>query len=237
MNLRRRDDRLAERMHDEFADMRGQLHAEIDRAVSVATTQLERADEAMRERESFALTQHEAALTKALDRVADALDGIGTHLQLERRDRAAQSATVEFLLRELVVAFSNPVPDGPAILGGTIDPPHTRADTTVSPTTVRDPVHVDRSDAALPVGQSVEVRSRFQRRWVGGFEIAEATVADGRAKYRIMRRLDHELLPVIFDFDDVRADGPILEPASSGEDGGAIAEEKDAAFDVRLYRS
>ncbi len=200
MRLRRRDDRLADRLHQEFEALRGQLHAEVDGAIATATTQLERADEAMREREAFAVAQHEQALTKALERVADALDGIGTHLQLERRDRASQSATVEFLLRELVVAFSNPVPDVPAVFGGTIEPVPRRHDQ------VLDVGHVEPA-TDLATGVAVEVRSRFQRRWVGGFAVAGIEAHDGRPQYRLVRRLDHEELPVLFDADDVRPDG------------------------------
>jgi hypothetical protein len=200
MRLRHRDDRLAARLHEEFEALRGQLHAEVDGAIAAATTQLERADEAMRERESFAIAQHEQALTKALERVADALDGIGTHLQLERRDRASQSATVEFLLRELVVAFSNPVPDVPTVIGGTIEPWRLRNGPNLD---ARSPAGI--SD--LATGVAVEVRSRFQRRWVGGFEVAGIESHEGRAQYRLVRRLDHEELPVLFDAEDVRPDG------------------------------
>ncbi len=52
----------------------------------------------------------------------------------------------------------------------------------------------------LQPGRRVEVRSRFERSWARGFEVAEAT-ADG---YRIRRLSDGAVLPVVFDAQDVR---------------------------------
>jgi len=49
-------------------------------------------------------------------------------------------------------------------------------------------------------GTRVEVRSRFDARWARGFEVAEV-LADG---YRLTRLSDGSLLPVAFDFEDVR---------------------------------
>jgi hypothetical protein len=54
-------------------------------------------------------------------------------------------------------------------------------------------------------GTKVEVRSRFDRQWVHGFEIAER-VAQPRAGYRIRRRSDRSVLPVVFPVEDVRVD-------------------------------
>jgi len=52
-------------------------------------------------------------------------------------------------------------------------------------------------------GTRVEVRSRFDRKWARGFEIAE--VLDGPA-YRIRRRSDGSVLPTVFTPEDVRED-------------------------------
>ena len=51
-------------------------------------------------------------------------------------------------------------------------------------------------------GTKVEVRSRFDRSWARGFEIAE--VVD--AGYRIRRLSDGSILPLDFSADDVRAE-------------------------------
>jgi hypothetical protein len=49
----------------------------------------------------------------------------------------------------------------------------------------------------------VEVRSRFDRGWARGFEVAE-TVAGTDPGYRIRRRSDGSILPVVFATEDVR---------------------------------
>lgn len=52
----------------------------------------------------------------------------------------------------------------------------------------------------LKPGTRVEVRSRFEDRWARGFEVAEV-LPEG---YRLKRLSDLTVLPVEFDFDDVR---------------------------------
>ncbi|HVM39984.1 MAG TPA: hypothetical protein VM618_04290 [Acidimicrobiia bacterium] len=52
----------------------------------------------------------------------------------------------------------------------------------------------------------VEVRSRYQDgAWSRGFEIEEVVrVRDDREAYRLRRRSDGVVLPVLFDADEVR---------------------------------
>ena len=54
-------------------------------------------------------------------------------------------------------------------------------------------------DAFKP-GTKVEVRSRFDRSWAQGFEVADAC-SEG---YRLRRLSDDSVLPATFDADDVR---------------------------------
>ena len=54
--------------------------------------------------------------------------------------------------------------------------------------------------AGLKVGDRIEVRARFDERWVTGFEVA----AVGEEGVRIKRLSDGEELPVPFKPDDVR---------------------------------
>lgn len=54
-------------------------------------------------------------------------------------------------------------------------------------------------DAFRP-GTKVEVRSRFDRSWAQGFEVAEVDPAG----YRLRRLSDDSLLPTAFDPEDVR---------------------------------
>ena len=49
-------------------------------------------------------------------------------------------------------------------------------------------------------GTKVEVRSRFERSWARGFEIAEVLPES----YRVRRLSDGSVLPTEFAFDDVR---------------------------------
>ena len=51
-------------------------------------------------------------------------------------------------------------------------------------------------------GTKVEVRSRFERSWARGFEIAEVV----ETGYRIRRLSDGSILPLDFSADDVRAE-------------------------------
>jgi len=52
----------------------------------------------------------------------------------------------------------------------------------------------------LATGDRVEVRRRFDAQWSRGFEVAELTDAG----VRVRRLSDGEILPVVFDPDDVR---------------------------------
>ena len=52
-------------------------------------------------------------------------------------------------------------------------------------------------------GTRVEVRSRFRRDWVRGFEVA---MTEG-VGYRLRRISDNALLPVVFAKDDLRLAG------------------------------
>lgn len=55
----------------------------------------------------------------------------------------------------------------------------------------------------LTAGSRVEVRSRFDRHWVRGFEVASVE-EDGR--FVIRRLSDRTELPDVFDADEVRAE-------------------------------
>ena len=64
-------------------------------------------------------------------------------------------------------------------------------------------------DAGLTIGDvrpgsRVEVRSRFDAHWARGFEIAEVVEQSGDARYRVRRRSDNSMLPVLFTDDDLR---------------------------------
>jgi hypothetical protein len=52
-------------------------------------------------------------------------------------------------------------------------------------------------------GTRVEVRSRFDRAWARGFELVE-TVPGADPGYRVRRRSDGSVLPVVFSPEEVR---------------------------------
>jgi anti-anti-sigma factor len=60
------------------------------------------------------------------------------------------------------------------------------------------------SVSSFRVGDRVEVVTHFTRAWVGGFEVA-ATSAAG---CHVRRVSDGEVLPAVFDYDDVRPTRP-----------------------------
>jgi hypothetical protein len=56
-----------------------------------------------------------------------------------------------------------------------------------------------------PVDQRVEVRTRFDQQWVRGFKVAEP-LHGPETGYRLRRRSDGAVLPVVFRPDEVRAE-------------------------------
>lgn len=247
---RRTRDHLAANVRHEIDLVRLELQETFAQTLAI----VQRDAISARDAEAWERAESNTALTKALDRVADALDGVGQHLQLDRKERATQAMTVEFLLRELVVSMSNPVPDAPAIFGGTIEPAQGPAlgsaegspieSALGSPPQPADDPGFDTSiDDGYSIGAAVEVRSRFQQRWVGGFLVADVVTDDAGRRYRLLRRSDRELLPVTFGDTDLR---PAVRAVATGEPGaradsrehhGAVPEEQHSTLDVRLHRA
>jgi hypothetical protein len=53
-------------------------------------------------------------------------------------------------------------------------------------------------------GTRVEVRSRFEAAWTRGFEVVERVGEAARSQYKVRRRSDGSILPVLFDEADLR---------------------------------
>jgi hypothetical protein len=53
-------------------------------------------------------------------------------------------------------------------------------------------------------GTRVEVLSHFDAHWARGFEVAEVVQQTGHKRYRVRRRSDGSVLPVLFGDDDLR---------------------------------
>jgi hypothetical protein len=56
----------------------------------------------------------------------------------------------------------------------------------------------------MEAGVRIEVRARFDQRWARGFEVAEVVREGNAERYRVRRRSDGSILPVLFVDDDVR---------------------------------
>ena len=56
----------------------------------------------------------------------------------------------------------------------------------------------------MRLGTRVEVRSRFEAAWSRGFEVAECVGEERHWQYRVRRRSDGSILPVLFEEDDLR---------------------------------
>lgn len=53
-------------------------------------------------------------------------------------------------------------------------------------------------------GTRIEVRARFDQAWARGFEVAEQVPAGDGWQYRVRRRSDGSVLPVLFGDHEVR---------------------------------
>jgi hypothetical protein len=58
--------------------------------------------------------------------------------------------------------------------------------------------------AYMRPGTRVEVRAKFESRWSRGFEVAACEDTGGRTVYKVRRRSDGSILPVLFNEDDLR---------------------------------
>lgn len=62
---------------------------------------------------------------------------------------------------------------------------------------------------ALVAGAAVQVRTRFDGAWAGGFAVDEVVDgAPGAQRYRLRRLVDGAVLPVLFSADDVTLVAP-----------------------------
>lgn len=211
--------RAADRLRESWANL---LRSELDDVRTELTTSwtssfdgLRRDVVAERDVIDARIAEHDLELVNALHRVATAFESIAESLESDRLDRRAQIDAVEFLMREMVLGFAHPTAIAPVVLGGTVDPAARRADTIRA-------VDIDLSDAPLPVGTLVEVRSRFHDHWVLGFAVTEYIPGPTRRGYRLRRHTDTEPLPLLFDALDVRRaigapSQPIAEPAEEPE--------------------
>jgi hypothetical protein len=178
----------------------GLLHTELDGVRTELSTSIdELRHDVVVEREAIETRAagRDRDLAGALERIAGAFERVADGLEADRRDRAAQLETVEFLLRELVLSAAvvpvAPTARRPTVLGGTIDRAFGDA-----------PVDIDLAEPPIAVDALVEVRSRFHDHWVHGFAVVEHIPGPRRRGYRLRRITDADQLPLLFDEADVR---------------------------------
>jgi hypothetical protein len=63
----------------------------------------------------------------------------------------------------------------------------------------------DAGQAIEPIGTAVAVRSRYDGRWVDGFEIADVDLSADVPRVQVRRRSDGAVLPMSFAAEDVRS--------------------------------
>jgi hypothetical protein len=80
----------------------------------------------------------------------------------------------------------------------------TRADDTNPMATGLAKPHSGRTMRPVRPGTRVEVRSRFEAAWARGFEVVERVNEAAQSRYKVRRRSDGSILPVLFDEEDLR---------------------------------
>jgi hypothetical protein len=198
---------LAGLFRTELESARATLQEALDTTVrdSVAELRVELA--AARTREQRAELEHRAELTALLRRLTDVLDDVGARIDAERADRSELLRALEFLMREVILSAS-PTTAPASVTGGTVEPGPGRA---IAP----DRELIDLTEARIEPGSLVEVRSRYDDRWVHGFEVIEIVAGADGERYRLTRRHDRQPLPTLFDAGDVRlapSASPLLAP-------------------------
>ena len=171
---------------------------------------------------------HDATLAGAISQLADAINSLQHRLDADIDERALHLSSVEWLMRELIIGFPQPI-DNPmqlgsdtsvTVLGGTIEIEAVGTADVVASSRDTDRAlnaseEIDLREAERTVGMMVEVRSRFHDRWIRGFQIREIVDVQGLRRFRLTRISDHMALPVLFDSGDIRPlpIQPDIEPA------------------------
>jgi hypothetical protein len=139
-----------------------------------------------------------AAVRATLDEVLTLSEHVHAHIDADREERRALTASLERLAHALE---RPPLPAEPAVkviggsffgLGANVLEGATGAEAAPDDTIIDVRDHV------------VEVRCRFGDRWVDGFEVCELVPDGDRIRYRLRRQVDGSVLPTLFDADDVR---------------------------------
>ena len=153
----------------------------------------------------IARNQDTQDLSQALTQLANAITALHSRLDADVNERQLHLSSVEWLMRELIISFPQPVAHEPStVVGGTIDRDAYQQFRDSDVVSLSSSDEIDLREAERTVGMLVEVRSRFHDRWIRGFEIREIIDVGDIRRFRLTRISDHMALPVLFDSIDIR---------------------------------
>jgi hypothetical protein len=202
--LRGRARARAEREEALAAERRAEIQGLLD---AQAHTQLALLD-ALRELRGDVVT-HDAEVVRVLELAINVCDHVIECVEADRNERREIVDALAAIARSLSAPpapIAIPTNGHARIIGGRV----LGGDDNL----MHEPVPmIDLTDAH---DTSVEVRCRYEGRWVDGFEVCETIHTDTGERYRLRRRLDGTILPELFAAADIRHVETFeeLEPAS-----------------------
>jgi hypothetical protein len=148
------------------------------------------------------VVSHDAEVVRVLELAVNVCDHV---IECVEADRVERQAIVE-ALGALASAINNATPiappiaapsnTGPHLIGGRVFAGDDRS------AIVHEPAPMIELNEAHD--RSVEVKCRYEGRWVDGFEVCETIHTDAGERYRLRRLIDGTILPELFAAGDIR---------------------------------
>jgi hypothetical protein len=197
MRLRGRARARAEELADQQA-AREQLRAEIQTLFEAqARAQTATLDALQTLRDD--VVSHDAEVVRVLELAVNVCDHV---IECVEADRVERHAIVEALgalataINGSVAPIVVPEARQPRLIGGRVLGGDDNRDIVHEPAPM-----IDLGEAH---DRSVEVKCRYEGRWVDGFEVCETIHTDAGERYRLRRRIDGTILPELFAAPDLR---------------------------------
>ncbi len=177
-------------LRSEFEAAREEMHRSLHDVSEGLQQQIARENEQTRRQ----ILERQDDLADRTLNLLNALDQMRTTLDAHRTAQRAQLRALEEDLRKMMPALGPAAISRPTVVGGSIDPTAASDDATLE---------IDLTHRLGP-GALVEARSRFDETWFDDLEIAEIVEETRGERYRLTRRRDGRLLPMLFDAADLR---------------------------------
>jgi hypothetical protein len=198
MRLRGRARARAEELADQQA-AREQLRAEIQTLFEAQARAQTATLDALRTLRDDVVS-HDAEVVRVLELAVNVCDHV---IECVEADRVERQAIVEALGALATAINGAPAPivipeaRQPRLIGGRV---------LGGDANYRDIVHEPAPMIELGEAhdRSVEVKCRYEGRWVDGFEVCETIHTDAGERYRLRRRIDGTILPELFAAGDLR---------------------------------